>query len=99
MLGRVEQVLVNAHHHVQGALLLDRRTDHHTLNALVQVGLQHRHSLHLTTGLDHQIATRPVGFGNRFVCGDLDAVTANHYMIAFGAGFVVPTAMHRVEVD
>ncbi|MNH91252.1 hypothetical protein D3C73_438070 [compost metagenome] len=99
MFRRIEQLMIDAHDDVQRAFFLHWSADHHTLNALIQVGLQHRHGFHLAAGLDHQIATRPVGVGNRFVRAYLDALAANHHLIAFSAGFIVPTAMHRVEVD
>ncbi|MCY1540350.1 hypothetical protein D9M68_759840 [compost metagenome] len=41
VLGRIEQVLVDAHDHVQRLLFLHRRTDHDPLHALVEVGLEH----------------------------------------------------------
>ncbi|MCY1358570.1 hypothetical protein D9M69_451090 [compost metagenome] len=99
MLGGVEQVLVDAHDHVQRALFLDRRTDDHALHALIQVGLEHGDGLHLAAGLDHQIAVRPVGVGDGLVGGDLDALAADHHAIALTARFVLPAPVHRIEVQ
>ncbi|MCY1488680.1 hypothetical protein D9M68_223780 [compost metagenome] len=99
VLCRIEQVLVHPHDDVQRALLLHRCAHHHPLHAFIQIGLKHGDGLHLATGLDHQIAVRPVGVGNRLVGGDLDALATDHHAIALGAGLVMPAAMHRIEVQ
>ena len=53
VLGWIEQLLVDTHHHVQCAFLLHGRADHNPLHALIQVSLQYRHGLHLAAGFDH----------------------------------------------
>src|SRR5690606_16288693 len=60
---------------------------------------EHCDGFHLATGFNHQIAARPIGIGNSLVGGDFDALTTDHDMIGLGAGFLTPTAMHRVEVN
>src|SRR5690606_618009 len=87
VLRRIEQLLVDAHHYVECAFLLHGRADYDPLHAVIEVGLQDRHGLHLATGLDHQLAVRPVGVGNRLVGSDLDALAADHHAIAITAGF------------
>ncbi|MCY1267403.1 hypothetical protein D9M70_158370 [compost metagenome] len=99
VLGRVEQVLVDAHDDIQRAPLLHRGAHHHSFHALVEVGLEHRDGLHLAAGLDHQIAIRPIGVGDGLVGSDLDALAADHHAIALGTGLVVPAAVYRVEVQ
>ncbi|MNV60622.1 hypothetical protein D3C71_1530920 [compost metagenome] len=99
VLRRVEQVLVDAHHHVQRAFLLHRSADHHAFDALVQVGLEHGYRLHLAAGFDDQITARPVGVGDRLVRGDLDALALDHHRVAFCLGFTLPAAVDRIEVD
>nr|WP_269805987.1 hypothetical protein [Pseudomonas sp. NMI1173_11] len=63
-------MLVDAHHHVQCTFLLHWSADHHTFDALIQVGLEHSYRLHLTAGLDDQVAARPVGVGDGLVRGE-----------------------------
>src|SRR5690606_30667098 len=97
--GRVEQVVVHAHHHVQRARLLHRRGHHHAPDALVQVGLQQGAGFHLAAGLDDQVAAGPVGPGDALVAGDRDALSGDDDGIALGRGLVRPAAMHGVEVE
>ncbi|MNI63921.1 hypothetical protein D3C73_1193330 [compost metagenome] len=99
VLRRVEQVLVDAHHHVQCAFLLHWSADHHTFDALIQVGLEHGYRLHLAAGLDDQVAARPVCVRDGLVRGDLEALAFDHYRVAFCAGFTVPASVDRIEVD
>ncbi|MNT36213.1 hypothetical protein D3C72_1722820 [compost metagenome] len=99
MLGRVEQVLVDPHHHVQCAFFLHRGTHHHAFDALIQVGLEHGNRFHLTAGLDDQVATRPIGVGDGLVGRDLDVLAIDYHRIACCTGFTVPASVDRVEVD
>ncbi|MNN11671.1 hypothetical protein D3C81_1246370 [compost metagenome] len=92
-------MLVDAHHHVQCAFLLHWSADHHTFDALIQVGLEHGYRLHLAAGLDDQVAARPVGVRDGLVGGDLDALALDHYRVALCAGFTVPASVDRIEVD
>src|SRR5690554_4556969 len=99
VIGRLEDVFVHAHDNILGARLFHRGGHHHPLHTLIQVALQHGNFLVHATGLDHQVATRPVGIGNGFVVSHADALAVNHHLIAIGGGFVVPAAMHAVKVQ
>ncbi|MNO96419.1 hypothetical protein D3C76_880900 [compost metagenome] len=99
VLRRIEQVLIDAHDDVQRPLFLHRCTDHHALHTLFQIRLKHDDGLHSATGFDDQVAAGPVSVGDGFVGRHSHASTVNDHAIVIGAGFVVPTAVHRVEID
>ncbi len=99
VLFRIVQRVINPHDDIECPGFLDRRADHNTLDPLVQIALKHGHSLHLATGFDYQIAAGPVGICNGLVCSDSDALAIDDNAVAVTARFVLPAAVHRVEVQ
>ncbi len=99
MRGRVEQLIVDAQHNIQHARLLDRRAHHHAAYALIQIGLQRSAGLVDAAGLDHQIAARPVGIGNRPVASERQPAARNDNRITIGLCLVLPAPVYRVEVE
>jgi hypothetical protein len=63
------------------------------------VTLQHGDRLHLAAGLEHQVATAPVGVGDGLVGAHPDALAIDHHAIAIAARLMLPAAMHRVEIE
>ncbi len=96
---RVKAVLVDAHHHIQRARLLDRRTHHHPFDALIQIRLQARQVFHLAAGLDDQIAVAPVGIGQRAIGRNRDRFALDQHLLGVAAGLVLPAAVHRIKVE
>src|SRR5690606_38072607 len=99
VLGGIEQMLVDAHDHVQRAFFLDWSARHHTLHTLIQVSLKYGNGFHLAAGINYQIAALPIDVCNRSIGCDLDALATAHDRITRRVGFATPSAMHRIEVD
>lgn len=99
VLRRIEQPVVDAHDDVECSGFLDRRANHDAFHALLQISLQNRNGFHLAAGFDHQVAVGPIGVGDGLVRGHPDPLALDHQAIAVAARFVLPAAMHRVEVQ
>ncbi len=99
VLRRIVQAVIDAHDDVQRARLLHRRADHHALDPLLQILLQHRNGLHLAARLYDKIAARPIGVCDRLVGADLHPLAIDDQAVAVGARLVLPAAMHRVEIE
>ncbi len=56
MTRRIVELVVDADHDVQGALVLDRRGDDHLLNAALEIGLELLGLQELAGALQHDIA-------------------------------------------
>ncbi len=95
----IEQRVIDPHDDIERPGFLDRRADDDTLDALVEIALQHGHRLHLAAGFDDQITAGPIGIGNGLVSSDPDSFAIHNNAIAVAARFVLPAAMHRVEIQ
>ena len=96
---RFIQVIVHAHHHVQHLRFFHRRGDHHTFDALLEVRVEHLDLFHLAAGLNHQIATRPVGFPDAVVAAGGNAPPIYHNGVTLRSGRVTPAAMHGIKIQ
>jgi hypothetical protein len=96
--GRVVLVVVDAVDDVQGAL--GRRRDDHLLHALVEVGLQGLRLLVMRPGrLDHDVAARPVGVGDRGIAAVADRLAVDDHRVVRRAAGHRPGAVDRVELQ
>ena len=64
-----------------------------------QKALKYGDRFHLATGFDHQIATAPVGIGNRFMLAHLNAFAVYQQGVAVGSGIVLPDTVYRVKIQ
>ena len=96
---RLIAIVVHPHYHVQHPLLLYRSGYHNSLDALLQVAVQHRSLLELAGGLDDDITGGPVRVRQGLIGGTGYTPAGHDQVLAVTLCEMLPPAVDRVVIE
>ena len=95
---RLVEVIVDAHHDVEGLVVLHRRGDDDLLDAAFVVRSEQLGRAELARALEDQIRTPPIDLAGRRVSAERDRAAIDHELVAI-AGGPAGVGRHGADVD